>query len=538
MGQRLRERQKEDGRDAERQGSGAEGLDDGAAAVAPARAVQLIQEVEAGRGDRVEDRFGVAGSHDEKQGRDDDADGPAAGTAREAAQPEQEQRKGRRRGRKRITQEEHHVVRKGPADGSHQARNGPAPELAEERVPAEQRQEDPQGHLEGPCLRQRKKKADPRAGVEHCRLLDGEQRLPGEHVRVPERKLASLDGRAHGLSPRNFLVHDVRQDRFPRGANAQRLLERQEGMGLVHDVERRIDRAGERRPSREQKRCERDCQRGGPRERSDEPVDSPEADSGRREIHRDRPQDEQEHLSRSYPPFVLWDDSPHVLDRAANVLHCGIPVSVERVGGRGASAGPEADRRAASLLLPRDVPAAGDERPERRGVVAGRHGARLRDAGHALAAEGRFRRGGAADGRSGLRLGAGLVAGRALHPLYVLPQRRARAVGARPPGRRDACPRRERRRESRRAVVAGRHARSRTCRPRSRDAGTSSSSASPTARRPASPSASRRTRTAACRATTTRSSTSTSRRPGRPTARSSSSSPTAATCGAPETSGA
>src|SRR5882724_11164091 len=75
-----------------------------------------------------------------------------------------------------------------------------------------------------------------------------------------------------------------------------------------------------------------------------------------------------------------------------------------------ARAGAEADRPAASLLLPRDVPAAADQRAELGHVVAGFEGSHLLDGRVAVAPEDRLRRGSATHRWAGLRLPAGLVA--------------------------------------------------------------------------------------------------------------------------------
>src|SRR2546430_454689 len=80
-----------------------------------------------------------------------------------------------------------------------------------------------------------------------------------------------------------------------------------------------------------------------------------------------------------------------------------------RDGAGSARAGPEAGRCAACLLLARDVRPPGDERSERRHVVARRNRADLFDAGLALAATNRLARRAAADGGRGVRLPAPLV---------------------------------------------------------------------------------------------------------------------------------
>ncbi len=118
-----------------------------------------------------------------------------------------------------------------------------------------------------------------------------------------------------------------------------------------------------------------------------------------------------------------------------------------------ARAGAPPDPGPAQLLLPRDVSAAGHERPERGGVVARRKRARLRDAGDPLAPEARIEGGRAVDRRARVRLGARLVPRRPAHPLHVLPQRCAGAPRARPAGRNGSSARLQRSGEPRRAMV-------------------------------------------------------------------------------------
>src|ERR1041385_556893 len=84
-------------------------------------------------------------------------------------------------------------------------------------------------------------------------------------------------------------------------------------------------------------------------------------------------------------------------------------------------AGSQADPRPPLLLLPRDVPPPGHQRPLIRRLVARWGGARLLDAGHALAPAARHDGGGPAHRRPRLRLPAGLVAGRADGGVHELP---------------------------------------------------------------------------------------------------------------------
>src|SRR6266480_4034316 len=89
-----------------------------------------------------------------------------------------------------------------------------------------------------------------------------------------------------------------------------------------------------------------------------------------------------------------------------------------------------ADRPAAFLLLPRDVPATADQRPEQCRLGPGLPRGGLFDGGLAVASEDRFDPRRAADRRSGLRLPAGLVTGRTLHRLCVCSGGGDRAVAA------------------------------------------------------------------------------------------------------------
>src|SRR6266550_3300488 len=135
-----------------------------------------------------------------------------------------------------------------------------------------------------------------------------------------------------------------------------------------------------------------------------------------------------------------------------------------RVGGRrprdGAGstrAGPEAGRRPARLLLARDVRPPGDERSERRHLVARRNRADLFDAGLALAATNRLARRAAADRGRGVRLSARLVprwTARCVRPVCA---RRDRAAAAGSGGEDRAARHGQRRRQRRAALVARRH---------------------------------------------------------------------------------
>src|SRR5687767_6252053 len=97
---------------------------------------------------------------------------------------------------------------------------------------------------------------------------------------------------------------------------------------------------------------------------------------------------------------------------------------------RPARSRPEADLGATPLLLPRDVPPPGDQRPFRRGVVSRRDRADLLDARLALAAEAGNHRSGPAYRRPGVRLPARLVPRWAAGGIHLLPQRRAGTLAA------------------------------------------------------------------------------------------------------------
>src|SRR6266403_2086907 len=79
-----------------------------------------------------------------------------------------------------------------------------------------------------------------------------------------------------------------------------------------------------------------------------------------------------------------------------------VPAASTRNAPGAARAGAEADRSAASLLLPRDVPAAADQRAQLGHLVAGFEGSHLLDGRVAVAAEDRFHRSRAVDRRAGI----------------------------------------------------------------------------------------------------------------------------------------
>src|SRR5205814_7254099 len=85
---------------------------------------------------------------------------------------------------------------------------------------------------------------------------------------------------------------------------------------------------------------------------------------------------------------------------------------------------------APSLLLPRTVSAAIDQRTDESRVGAKFERTCLFDGGFALASIARFQRSRSTDRRPGLRLPTGLVAGREKYPLHVLPKRRDGIVAA------------------------------------------------------------------------------------------------------------
>src|SRR6266480_4045052 len=148
------------------------------------------------------------------------------------------------------------------------------------------------------------------------------------------------------------------------------------------------------------------------------------------------------------------DGSPPRASPGCRLVSCRRPR--DRAGS--ARAGPEAGRRAACLLLARDVRPPGDERSERRHVVARRNRADLLDAGLPLAATNRLARRAAADRGRGVRLSARLVprwTARCVRPICA---RRDRAAAAGSGGEDRAARHGRRRRQRRAALVARRHA--------------------------------------------------------------------------------
>src|ERR1700676_2753705 len=88
------------------------------------------------------------------------------------------------------------------------------------------------------------------------------------------------------------------------------------------------------------------------------------------------------------------------------------------------------NRSAASLLFPRNVFTAVDERPQQCGVVAGLERSGVLDGRITVAPEDRFDDGAAAHGRAWIRLPAGLVAGWKEHRLRFVSERRHGIVAA------------------------------------------------------------------------------------------------------------
>src|SRR5215472_1998341 len=95
--------------------------------------------------------------------------------------------------------------------------------------------------------------------------------------------------------------------------------------------------------------------------------------------------------------------------------------------------GSEADRRSASLLLPRNVSAAAHHGTNRAGLDAGFASCGVFDGRLVVAATARFDGRRTADCRPRIRLRARLFTRRALGDLCVVPARRHRTLGARSP---------------------------------------------------------------------------------------------------------
>src|SRR5437588_740080 len=106
---------------------------------------------------------------------------------------------------------------------------------------------------------------------------------------------------------------------------------------------------------------------------------------------------------RAFPEQVDFVTSPGLRPQGRLRRELGMP-----------GAGAQAGSRTAPLLLARDVRAAGDQRSQRRHLVARRAGSDLCDAGLAVAPADRLGRGGRAHGRRRVRLSARLVSGRTL----------------------------------------------------------------------------------------------------------------------------
>jgi hypothetical protein len=143
-------------------------------------------------------------------------------------------------------------------------------------------------------LRERKEKTDPRGGMEDRRLLDREKRLPRELKSVPERKPTVLHRVANGLPPRDLLVDDVAQDRRPCSSDSLLVAMGGERLGLIGDVEGRIDARRDHRFPGEEKRAERDQDCDARPEARDEAVDEKKRQRARREVDGEQPESEQE----------------------------------------------------------------------------------------------------------------------------------------------------------------------------------------------------------------------------------------------------
>ena len=133
-------------------------------------------------------------------------------------------------------------------------------------------------------------------------LLDGQEGLAREDVGIPERKLPAGHGRPDRLSPGNLLEHDVAEQTRSVGADRHRAPNRLKGLGVVDDVEGRIDRPGQGRAAGEQERRQADDQRHAPTERTDEAVGEPEQSCRRHGVDRDRKRDDGKHSDYSTGP--------------------------------------------------------------------------------------------------------------------------------------------------------------------------------------------------------------------------------------------
>ncbi len=179
--QHLRHGPEDHGRKPEREDGGAGGGRRRAQAPPAPRAEELEEKVQARAGARVEKRLRVAGGGDQQDRSDHDRGAARSGLARDAPDAEEKQRNRCRRRHRRHAQVEDHPVRERPGEAAEERRPRAAAEVPQEEKRGQERDQEPQRHVEGPRLRQRQQHPEERAGMQDGGLRDAERaaRPPG-----------------------------------------------------------------------------------------------------------------------------------------------------------------------------------------------------------------------------------------------------------------------------------------------------------------------------------------------------------------------
>src|SRR5215471_1275049 len=299
--ERSGQRQQKDGGETQCQDPRDEREEEWTQPPALARDGELEEEPDSRAGKAMKEGLRVAGGQDQKERDDREGDRPAARLGDEAPQAQQEQRKGGGRGGQRIAGVEDQVIAERPADSAEEGGKLSALQVAKEEVRAEKGQEEVRRHLEGPRLRQWKKKPEPCRRVKNRGLLDGKERLPCQDEAIPERKSPVSHRLADRLAPRDLLVDDVAERPVLRRLRPEVRREVAERLGLVGDVDRRVDARGEERLPHQEKRPERENDPDPGPNRRNEAVGEEESRRHYAEVHGEQPQDEQKHAGSVYP---------------------------------------------------------------------------------------------------------------------------------------------------------------------------------------------------------------------------------------------
>ena len=288
---------------AEHEGSGREGERERFPAPLPARPKELQDEVDPRRRHGVQEALGMSGRDHQEQGRAGQGGRAPVGVAGQAPQAEQEKREGPDRRRLRVSRQKDEKVREGPAAGADQRGERAAPELAKEEERREQRDQEAEGHVERPGLRQREQESDPGPRMEDARELRRQQRRSGEHESVPQRPMPVLDRVAHGLAPRETLVGDVGKQRRLGLSDPGLRAVRRERLAVVDDVDRGVEPPGDEGLSRQKARRQSEEERDAPREGAHKPVREPEDRRRRTPVDRDQTQGQERHARAILRPL-------------------------------------------------------------------------------------------------------------------------------------------------------------------------------------------------------------------------------------------